>query len=387
MIQAANTQDSIDWLARRRLLACGLALLVAACASAPKARVEPLAQPLAQQLDQLLRDEAQKQQWVGASMAIARADGVVRVSHFGMEDRERGVPAGDGTLYRWASISKPLTAVVAMQLAREGALDLDRDVRDYVPEFPPQPFVISSRQLLCHQGGIVHYVNGPVVGTAPRTDVAHPYADAVDALAKFAASPLIAEPGTRYSYTTHGYVLLGAVVQRAGKQDFDQAVARRIAQPAGMHTLAPDRPWVELPHRSAGYRKDASGEIVLSADVDVSWKLAGGGFVSNVHDLGAFASAMLACTLLDREERESMWTPQSTRNGEATEYGLGFRIDSHRGERLIQHSGAQEKTRTRLLILPERDVAVAMMCNSEWADLAPLGSQLLDALIDAAPIP
>lgn len=378
---------------RRRLLACGLALLLcaapffASCASSSARKAEPLAQPLAQQLDQLLRDEALKQQWVGVSMAIARTDGVVHVAHFGMQDRERGIPADDGSLYRWASISKPLTAVLAMQLANEGALDLDRDVRDYVPEFPPQPYVISSRQLLCHQGGIVHYVNGPVIALPARTDVAHPFADAVDALRRFAGSPLIAEPGTRYSYTTHGYVLLGAVLQRAGKQDFDQAVAQRIAQPAGMSTLAPDRPWVELPGRCAGYRKNAQGEIVPSAEVDVSWKLAGGGFISNVHDLGAFASALLACSLLDRENRELMWSSQATRNGEHTHYGLGFRIDSHRGERLIQHSGAQEKTRTRLLILPERGLAVALMCNSEWADLAPLGSQLLDALISAPPLP
>lgn len=345
-------------------------------------RGTPLAEPLAQRIDAIVRDEAARQQLVGVSVAISSAQGIVHVTHFGMEDRERNIATSDATRYRWASISKPLTAVVAMQLACEGKLDLERDVHDYVPEFPAQAFPISSRQLLCHQGGIVHYENGLVLSTPPRTDVAHPYEDAVDALAKFQASPLIAEPGTRFAYSTHGYVLLGAVVQRAGKQPFEQAVRQRIALPAGMSTLAADKAWTPIPHRAAGYQRDARGEIGLSDDVDVSWKLAGGGFLSNVIDLANFATGLLACTLVDHENRELMWSPQSTRNGEATGYGLGFRIGAHRGQRLVQHGGAQEKTRTLLLIVPERDLAVAVMCNCEWAKLDDLGMPLLDALLE-----
>jgi CubicO group peptidase (beta-lactamase class C family) len=371
---------------RRVVRTAGLGLLVAAlgfsaaCRSAEKSTAQPLEAALCKQIDQLVREQAQRQQLVAVSVAIARADGLVHVTHFGLQDREQNIAANDATLYRWASISKPLTAVVALQLTREGALDLDRDVRSYVPEFPEQAWPITSRQLLCHQGGIVHYSNGVVLGTPPRPWIAHPYEDAVDALAKFAASPLIAQPGTRYSYTTHGYVLLGAVVQRAGRENFEHAVLRRIAKPAGMSTIAADKSWVQLPNRAAGYRKNSGGEIVASNEVDVSWKLAGGGFISNVLDLGRFGSGMLACTLIDRDNRELMWTAQSTLNGAATSYGLGFGVADYNGERLIQHSGSQEKTRTRLLLLPEQDLAVAIMTNSEWADLAPLGTQLLDAL-------
>lgn len=367
-----------------------LATLIAPSLACRTASDTPAAPP-AQALDQLVasrlhliaRGEIERQQLVGLSLVISRAGGIVDTVHFGWEDRELGIPTSDVTMYRLASISKPLTAVVAMQLAREGKLDLDGDVRAYVPEFPVQPFPISARELLCHQGGIVHYTNGAVVPTAPRANVAHPYEDAVDALATFAASPLVCEPGTQYSYSTHGYVLLGAVLQRASGTRFEDLVSRRVAEPLGMATLCADKSWVDIPHRTIGYRRDVSDAIVPSFDTDVSWKLAGGGFICCARDLARFGSGMLGDRVIDDESRERMWTQQATKSGAPTGYGLGFRVEAHQGRRLIYHGGSQEKTRTRLLILPEDDWIVTLMCNSEWADLEPLGRQLLDALLEA----
>jgi CubicO group peptidase (beta-lactamase class C family) len=379
----------------RQLLAAGLcaalAPFVPACRQAPPvapaeqtvAAAPALAPRLAAEIETVARAEFERQQFVGLSLAVVK-DGVVHAAHFGFEDREKQVPSSDATMYRWASISKPVTAVVALQLANEGRLDLERDVHAYVSEFPAQRFTITSRQLLCHQGGIVHYTNGPVIPLPPRAGVAHPYEDAVDALATFAGSPLVAEPGTQYAYSTHGYVLLGAVLQRAGGRSFETLVQERVAAPLGLTTLRPDKQWIAIPHRTIGYRRDAQGAIVPSEDDDVSWKLAGGGFISCVGDLARFGAGMLGDELVDRATRERMWTAQATSDGKVTDYGLGFRIDTHAGRRLILHGGSQEKTRTRLLILPEDGVVVALMCNSEWADLAPLGKQLLTALAPAS---
>lgn len=365
---------------------CALLLLSFACRSAidaPAPEATPtLEHALAHELDALVSAEFERQEWVGLSVAIGCARGITHVAHFGFEDRERGIPTSDATMYRLASISKPVTAVVAMQLAREGKLDLDRDVRAYVPEFPAQPFPISARQLLCHQGGIVHYTNGTVVPTPPRTDVAHPFEDAVDAISTFAASPLVYEPGTQYEYSTHGYVLLGAVLQRAGGARFEDLVSQRVAVPLGMTTLRPDKQWIDIPHRTIGYRR-VSGAIVPSEDGDVSWKLAGGGYISAVQDLARFGSGLLAGRVVDHATREEMWKPQATKSGAVTEYGLGFRIAALRQPRVVLHSGSQEKTRTRLLLVPEEDLVVALMCNSEWADLQPLGQALLERLRDA----
>ena len=95
-------------------------------------------------------------------------------------------------------------------------------------------------QLLSHLGGIVHYSNGRVIRTEREYDTPHPYEDVILALDTFKESPLVSRPGVRHSYSSHGFILASAVVQRAGKQKFADQVNERIAKPAGMTTLQPD---------------------------------------------------------------------------------------------------------------------------------------------------
>ncbi len=324
--------------------------------------------------------EVAAQHMVGISVAVGDKEHILVSLNFGFEDREANVPATGETMYRWASVSKPMTAVVTMQLAGEKKLDLDADVRMLVPEFPEKPWPITSRQLLCHQGGIVHYSNGKVIKTERIHDVPHPAADTILMLDAFKESPLLSEPGTKYSYTTHGYMLLGAVAQRAGGEPFADLVKKRIAAPAGMTTLRPDYQWESIAHRASGYRKakNAKGpEMERSTDTDVSWKLPGGGWISTCDDMARFGIAMIAGKLVSEETRAQMWTAQKTKDGKATDYGLGFGIGTLNGKRMISHSGSQEKTATFLLMVPDgRGLCVAIMCNTEATSLGVLAKDL-----------
>ncbi len=348
----------------------------------------PLQEP-AQRLEALAREALQEQQLVGLAVGVVEEGALAHTLFLGLADREAGVRVGEGTLFRWASISKPLTAVAAVQLVEAGRLDLARDVRELVPEFPAKPWPIDARQLLCHQAGIVHYANGPVVRTQREYDVEHPFVCVVTALDHFAESPLLFEPGTRFAYTTHGYMLLGALVERAGGEPFARQVATRIAEPLGLTTLRPDYAWETLPGRAVGYRK-LGRLVVRSSDTDVSWKLAGGGFLSSVGDLGSFAAALCREDLLPRSALDRMWTVQRTRDGAPTGYGLGFSVSRSGGRLRVSHSGAQEKTRTLMQILPDEGRALVLMTNSEWANLAPVADLLwaeLEALRSEASEP
>jgi serine beta-lactamase-like protein LACTB len=334
-----------------------------------------------------VEQEMQAQSIVGLSFAVARDGNLVASESFGFQDREQAIPASQRTMYRWASVSKPLTAVVTVQLVNEGRLDLDADVRALVPEFPQKPWAITSRQLLCHQGGIVHYTNGRIIKTQREYDTPNPFKDVILALDTFKESPLVCEPGTKYSYTTHGYILLGAVAERAAKQPFAELIQSRISTPCGLTTLRPDYQWEEIPNRAVGYRRNAAGEVVPSTNTDVSWKLAGGGFISTADDMARFGIGLVSGKLLDDSTRQQMWTRQRTRDGEATDYGLGFRIATLNGARLIEHSGAQEKTATHLMLLPGQGIVVAVLCNTEGTRLGALTRDLITIASEPAPKP
>ena len=321
-----------------------------------------------------------EQELVGLAVGVVLEGRVAYLELRGWEDREAGVPVTDQTRFRWASISKPVTAVTALQLVRSGALDLDGDVRELVPELPDRGHPITARQLLGHLGGIVHYSNGPVVRTPRTYPVEHPFEDVVLALDTFKDSPLVAEPGTRYAYSTHGYILLSAAVQRAGGAPFWSQVRERVVEPLGLATLRPDYQWEEIPHRAVGYRRSKE-RIVRSSNTDVSWKLGGGGFLSTVGDLAGFAAGLLGGDLLGEEEKRLAWTPLEA-SGESSGYGLGFRSGTAGGVRIVEHSGSQEKTRTWMRLVPEHDLAVVVMTNSEWAKLRPLVGELIAALLE-----
>lgn len=366
----------------RHRLVCLLLMLMVGWANSAVARppkLSALDRQTAARVDRAVQAKMDETGAVGVAIGIVKDRCVVYVATFGLADREAGVPVTCDTMFRWASCSKPVTALAAMQLVEQGKLGLDDDVRNYVPEFPEQQAPIAVRQLMCHQGGIVHYSNGQVVSTPRQYDVPHPFADVVTALDTFSASPLVAAPGERYSYTTHGYILLSAVVQRAGDKPFAEQIAERICQPARLASLQPDYQWQEIPHRAVGYRKQRD-EVVRSTDTDVSWKLGGGGLISNIDDFAGFAAALLNGQFVSQASYEAMWTPQCVSDGKETTCGLGFMVDRQSNKLRVAHNGSQEKTRTRFVIYPQQGHGVVMMTNSEWVNPGDVTSAVYDAL-------
>tara|TARA_Y100001934_G_C12382457_1_gene793292 strand:- start:4272 stop:5342 length:1071 start_codon:yes stop_codon:yes gene_type:complete len=330
-------------------------------------------------VDAAVESERERQGAVGVAVGIISNGEIVYLRGYGFADREEQIPVSLDTMFRWASISKPVTAIAAMQLAEQGKLNLDDDVRKHVPEFPDKGERITVRDLLCHQGGIVHYSNGRVIRTEREYDVENPFEDVINALDTFKESPLVAKPGTEYSYTTHGYILLSAVIQRAGGEPFVDQVRKRIVWPSGAIKLQPDYQWKEIANRAVGYRKN-DGEIVRDTDTDVSWKLGGGGFISTIEDLAKFAAALIEGRLLHEDSEKVMWQAQSTAEGKMTKYGLGFSVSEENGELKVSHNGSQEKARCRMVIYPESEHGVVVMSNSRFVDPGRFSTAVYSAL-------
>lgn len=346
------------------------ALLAAAtlCAQAPPTTLQTAAR-------ELLQRHAETARVPGLSCAIG-IDGQQLAFGVGHSDVENGVAASADTVYRLASISKPITATCVLLLCERHQLDLDADIRTYVPEFPPKPWPVTARQLLSHTAGIRHYRRGETESTVH-------FKTQRQGLARFAADPLLHQPGTAYRYSTYGYCLLAAAVEAVLQQPFPDCVHALIAAPCQAATLQDDDLRRLIPHRAQGYVRNAEGRLENSELMDASYKFGGGGLCSSAADLLRFGEALRRGQLLQPATLQRMWTPAQTQDGKALRYGLGFSIGSHDGQREIWHSGAQSRVSTMLYLLPEQHVTVVVLANLEGERLLPLARQL--AALAAAP--
>ena len=293
---------------------------------------------------------------------------------FGYSDLENDVPAKPESSYRLASITKTLTAISVLQLVEAGKIDLDAEVQAYVPYFPKKKWPVTVRLLLGHLGGISHYKNYDVEG---RIKVPK---NTREALAIFQDFDLVAEPETKYNYSSYGYNLLGAVIEGASGESYGDYIRKNIFKPLGMANSQMDDPVDLIPHRVRGYRL-INGEIKNSEYVDVSSRFAGGGTRSTVVDLLKYANGIMDKKLLKEETWNLMFSSMATREGRFTGYGMGWGIRPWRGHFQVSHGGSQPETRTHILIFPTERFAIAIASNREGLNLMPYVSRLAELVL------
>jgi CubicO group peptidase (beta-lactamase class C family)/tetratricopeptide (TPR) repeat protein len=302
-------------------------------------------------------------------------DNFVWVKGFGFADLENQLPAKPESSYRLASITKTITAVAVLQLVEEGKIDLDSEIQTYVPDFPRKKWPVTVRQLLGHIGGISHYRNYSVEGRIrePR--------DTQQSLAIFKDFDLVAEPGTRYNYSTYGYNLLGAAVEGASGVSYGEYIRTHIFEPLDMSDSRLDDARDLIPNRVKGYQF-VDGKLQNSEFVDVSSRFAGGGVRSTIPDLLNYARGIIDGKLLKEPSWKKMFAPMALRNGLLTGYGMGWFVQPLNGHFVVSHSGSQPETRTHLVIFPREKFAVAIACNLEGTNLIPYITRLVEATLE-----
>lgn len=305
----------------------------------------------------------------GASVAIM-VDGRLRFAEgFGFQDVENKIPATSHTVYRLASISKVVTTIGIMQLVERGRIDLDADARNYVPSFPEKANVFTTRHLLTHTSGIRHYVSG-------TTDGGPQYNSTEEALSVFKDDPLLFEPGTRSSYSTHAFTLVSRVLEGASGLPFEQYMNENVFSKTGTSLLGFEHREHTNQYRSKLYAHGLQNAIVESTPAqDNSWKYAGGGMESSVIDLVRFAQAVIDGKLMRKETVEQMWTRQTI--GELNlGRGLGWVLDNAGNP---QHSGSQQGSLTYLTVYRDRGTIIAVLTNTGGHNIGLLKNRVAEA--------
>ncbi len=294
---------------------------------------------------------------------------------FGYSDLENRVPAKPESAYRLASVTKPMTAIAVLQLVAQGKIDLDAEVTTYVPYFPKKQWPVTVRGLLGHLGGISHYRDYDAEGHFKD------HKDTREAIAVFEDFELVAEPGTRFNYSSYGYNLLGAVIEGASGMAYGEFLEQHLWAPLGMDATVMDDPDALISNRVRGYRLGPGGDVVNSEFVDVSSRFAAGGTRSTVLDMLKFARGVMAGKVLPPELMDAMHRSMATRDGRNTGYGMGWNVRPINGRFSYGHSGGQAETRTYLICFPGARFAVAVACNFEEADRGPFYQRLYQLII------
>ena len=332
----------------------------------------------AAQVEYIFLRHLQKFDCAGGSLGLIRNGEIVYLHGFGFQNAETGIPATEFTMYRTASIAKTITAVLALQLKENGKLDLFRNVRDYVPEYPQKAQgVINAHHLLSHQSGIPHNEDYDTLQLLGYEEKFSEF-NAVAAVDVFKNSALRFAPGSDYLYTTFGYNLLGAVVERAGAQQYLAQLRERILTKGDLPFLqaeyASRRPY---PNETKGYHRLHGNRFVTTDTIGIKYKVPGGGMIGTVIDLTLFLQQFLSHGFFTSQATEDSMTMIHAASGS---YGYGLWIGERNGKKILWHSGSQEKTNTMMLLEPKSKNAVAVMLNTFQSEAKLLAEELLDAI-------
>ena len=298
----------------------------------------------------------------GLSVAVARGNRIIFAQGFGYADIEAKRPVTPSTQFRTASVGKVITATAIGRLVQEAKLDLDATVQSYVPTFPVKRWPITPRELAGHLAGIPHY------NDADKTEKRF-YGSVEDALSVFAAESLRFEPRTRYAYSTHGFTLLSAVIEGASGRPFLQYMRDAVFTPLHMTNTGPHLIARPSPTMTTLYTMKDGISVKISDPEDPSYKWAGGGLISTPTDLVRLAAGY-SNGFLKPETVAMMFKSQHLRDGSETGVGIAWRnsFDAY-GNRVIEHAGSMEGTRSVIVMYPEARVAVAIMANRDWSSL------------------
>jgi len=315
-------------------------------------------------LEQQISTSISKYHLPAASVAVVRDDQLVWHGAFGTADVENSLPPTDASVFRLASVSKPITAVAVMQLVEAGRLRLDQPISDCVPQFKPSQ-VPSIRQILTHTSGVRHYRHDDDPNDPEFANTRH-YTSVTASIDQFRNDPLLFPPGSSFAYSTHAFTLLGSCVEQTTRTPFVTYVQEHIFKPAGMSASRDDDVTAIVPHRSRPYQTSESGRIENAVLLDSSNRIPGGGFISTATDMARFALALFDGKLLRPETVQTMFTPVVLKIGDASvPIALGWAAGGSIGrEDVVWMGGNQPGGTAMLFLIPKSRSAVVVLTNT-----------------------
>jgi CubicO group peptidase (beta-lactamase class C family) len=309
------------------------------------------------------------------------------------------------TNFRLASFTKQFTAMAIMLLVRDGKLRYDQTLTDIFPDFPAYGKNITIRNLLNHTGGLPDYedlmdaaekMKGPL--WSPEHQIQD---DEVLALLKKESKGKFS-PGTSWSYSNSGYVVLGLILAKTSGESYGDFLHARIFVPLRMdHTIVYRKGKNEIANRAFGHSKE-SDALKETDQSSTSATLGDGGIYSNLEDLAKWDDALRTHTLLTTEEMQPALTPAKLANGKPTlwpiapnddnlhpgkpvSYGFGWFLDPYQDHPRMWHTGSTMGFRTVIERFNDDQLTIIILCNRTDLDPEALAVKTADLYLNLKP--
>lgn len=315
----------------------------------------------------IMQDHVQEINVPAFSAAVAVDGKLVWSSAVGYADLEQRRKATPSTLFRIGSTSKAVTGTLFARLVDDSLVNVDAPISKYVDDLPNSDWAqLTPRQLASHTAGIVGYEeNRDLIGAIGGMRLQHSHIDVAEGLEYFDDTELLYEPGTEFHYSSFDVNLLSVVLQEAGGASFQDLMHERVLRPLELESPLPDAPH---PDRATFYHVQ-EGQAQQWREVDLSMKLAGGGFMATPGDLAKLGVAWLDDAFISPETRRQFWTPQKLADGTVNEqnYALNWRVSEATEDipfTYMHHGGVSKGSMAWLAVIPEKRMAVALTINT-----------------------
>lgn len=296
----------------------------------------------------------------GLSIVVKKNGKTLYQKGVGYADLEKKVPIDAvNSIFRIASVSKPVAATALAQMVYDGLIDLDASFYKYVPYYPKKKWDFTIRQLASHTAGIRGY-QGIEYG------LNKPYS-IKESIAIFKDDELLFEPGTDYLYNSFDWVLISLAMQEVSGIAFETYVKEKVLYPLQLrNTFTPsevDSETLEFKEKvTKFYAKNRLG-FREAIPVNNNFKLAGGGYLSTADDIAKLGQAYLDGKILDQYTLKEFLTSEKVAGGK-TYYGLGWQVSTdNEGRPYYGHVGNGVGGYSNFYVYPEEQMVFVILSN------------------------
>jgi CubicO group peptidase (beta-lactamase class C family) len=348
-------------------------------------------------LDSLFSDALKKWNIPGLSVVIVQGDETIYLKSFGVREAGKEAAMTPDTVFGIGSLTKAFTATTLGVLVDDGKAKWDDPVRKHVPYFhlsdPLADRDVTLRDLLCHRTGLARH--DMLWYRAPWTPE-----ESVRRLAYL-------EPSTSfrstYEYCNLTYLAAGFAISGAAGEPWPDVMRKRLFEPMGMKRVVFTRSDAAKLEPATPHHRGADGKFTpIEWYPDDEQVRASGSIKTSARELAAWLRLQLNGGSIGGKQVVSATTLRETHMPQAVvplesirarlagttqqSYGLGWHIGDYRGQPLLEHGGAVDGFRTRILLLPKQNLGAVLLINCEETGfLTATGNQLVEKLLNLEP--